>query len=791
MVWADDQINLKAIRVQQAPNLDGKPDDECWKNAMPVQLNYQFEPRPGNLPTENTEVKMVYDNNAIYFLAICYDKHLDSVQHILTNRGTVWGNTENIYFFLDTYHDGQNAYGFGVSIDNVQDDFKATDGGSDVDDSWDAVWESKTCLLKDGWCAEIKIPYSAIRFPKNEIQNWACDFSREIRRKKEIASWCTTPPTTSAFVPYMRKVEGVEKINPPLRLSLSPYASSYFLSQGNHTGQAFRVGADLKYGISESFTLDMTLIPDFGQIASDQVVKNLSPYEVQYEERRPFFLEGADLFSKNDLFYSRRVGDLTDYNTYRKRDTGYVANNPPSQTQLINAVKISGKTKDNLSVGLFNAVTNNLMVDATDGNNHSKKILYEPLTNFNILVLDKTLKNNSHLGFINTNVTRTVQGNDANVSGIDAKVLNKKNSYAFVFQENISNIFLKNSTDFSTAKSVTGNRTVSSISKITGMWQWAYNIDATSNSYNSNDLGYLAKNNYIHHNLNLRQYITKPFWKFLNMNNSINFDQENLFDKNQYASTQITERTKVDWKNYLTMVTYFWLKPFVSKDYYEPRVEGWFYNIPKVYQTGIYFSSDYRKTLAIDAGSNFRWLDEKNRNRIDFYFSPRLKLSKKFLLIYAYSYALANNQRGWVANDATNINFGKRDVKEISNNLNLSYVFTNRISFSLNARHYWSGGRYSQYYLLQKDGSMQNISDDLGKDFDFNAWTLDAVFSWQFGPGSFLTLAWKNLVYKDDAVLPFNYIDNFNSTFQEPLANSFSMKVLYYLDANKLRRNKN
>jgi hypothetical protein len=350
---------------------------------------------------------------------------------------------------------------------------------------------------------------------------------------------------------------------------------------------------------------------------------------------------------------------------------------------------------------------------------------------------------------------------------------------------------LKNSNDFSTAKSVTGNRTVSSISKITGMWQWAYSIDATSSSFNSNDLGYQAKNNYIHHNLSLHQFITKPFWKILNMNNLIDIEQENLFDKNQYAYSQITERTKLDWKNYLTMVTYFWLKPFVSKDYYEPRVAGWFYTFPKVYQTGIYFSSDYRKTLAIDAGSNFRWLDEKNRNRIDFYFSPRLKLSKKFLLVYAYSYALANNQRGWVSNDDVNINFGKRDVKEISNNLNLSYVFTNKISFSLNARHYWSGGRYSQYYLLQKDGSMQNISDNLNADFDFNAWTLDGVFSWQFAPGSFLTLACKNLVYKDDAVLPFNYVDNFNATFKEPLANSFSMKVLYYLDANKLRHNKN
>ncbi len=788
IVWADDQINLKAIRVQQAPNLDGKPDDECWKNATPVKLNYQNEPRPGNLPTENTEVKMVYDNNAIYFLAICYDKHLDSIQHKLTQRGTVWGNTENFYIFLDTYHDGVNAYGFGVSVDNVQDDFKASQNGEELDDDWDAVWESKTSILENAWCVEIKIPYSAIRFPKKEIQDWSCDLVREIRRKKEITSFTTTAPTIQDFIPYFNPIKGVEKIESPLRLSLSPYLSEYYFLQGNHTGQAFRGGADVKYGINESFTLDMTLIPDFGQVVSDQVVKNLTPYEVQYQERRPFFLEGAELFSKNDLFYSRRIGDLSSYNTYRKSDTAFSATNPPTQTQLINAFKITGKTKENLSIGLFNAVTNNLYADANDINNNSKKILYEPLTNYNIFVVEKTLKNNSHLGFINTNVIRTAQGNDANVTGVDAKILDKKSKYAFAFQENISNIFLKNGTDFSQAKSITGNRTVTSFGKIAGMWQWGYNLDATSSSFNSNDLGYLAKNNYIHHNLYLHQFITKPFWKILNMNNLLALDQENLFDGQKYAYTQISERTKLDWKNYLTMVTYFWVKPFVSKDFYEPRVDGWFYNIPKVYQSGIYFSSDYRKTLAIDAGTNFRWLDEKNRNKIDYEITPRLKLGKKFLLIYGYTYALASNQRGWVQNDGDQINFGKRNVIEISNSLNFSYVFTNRISLSVIARHYWSGGRYSQYYLLQKDGSMQNIADNLNADFDFNAWTLDAVFTMQFAPGSFLTLAWKNLVEEDGIVPKFTYISNINNTINQPLANSFSLKAIYYLDVNKLRK---
>ncbi len=785
---ADEDTKLHALRIQQAPKLDGKPDDDCWKTAKSIELQYQFEPKPGDKPTERTEVKIVYDNAAVYLLALCYDKHLDSIQHILTSRGTVWGNTECVYIFLDTYHDGQNAFGFGVSIDNVQDDFKATDGGRNIDGSWDAVWESKTGLIENGWVAEIKIPYSAIRFPKKDIQDWVCDFTREILRKKELIGWCTTPPTTPAFVPFLRIIDGVEKIVPPLRLSLSPYASGYYLTQGNATSQSFHGGADIKYGINESFTLDMTLIPDFGQVVSDQKVKNLTPYEVQYQERRPFFLEGSELFSKNDLFYSRRIGDLSDFNSYRHNDSGYVANNPPEQTQLLNAFKISGKTKGNLAIGLFNAVTDNLRVDATNTQNNVKEILYEPLTNFNILVLDQTLKNNSHLGFINTNVTRTAKGNDANVTGLDLKLLNKANTYQFSLQENNSNIFVKNGGDIKSAEVVSGNRINTGFAKITGMWQWGYGANVVSNTYNTNDMGYLAKNNFIHHNAYLRQFITKPFWHFLNMNSGLFLDYETQYEGNKFAYVQVGARNKVDWKNYMTMVTYFWANPTVQKDYYEPRSSGWHFNIPRQYQTGIYFSPDYRKTLAIDCGLNYKWLDEKNRYVLDFNFAPRLKLSNKFLLVYNYYNAYSSNNYGYVGNDGSNIYFGRRDVKEISNSFYLSYVFTNKMSLSLNARHYWSGGRYDQYYTLQNDGDLQATNQNLSADFDYNAWTMDAVFSMQFAPGSYLTLAWKNLADYDGVLPKFAYADNWNTTFNQQLANSFSIKMLYYLDVNNWRR---
>ena len=784
VIAVEHEKSMVTKRISNPPKINGKLDDECWKEIPSAHLYYQFEPYTGKEATENTEVKVAYDDYGIYVLAVCYDKHIDSIQHVFTTRGNVFKNTENFYIFLDTYHDGQNAYGFGVSVDNVQDDFKATDGGENIDGTWDAVWESKTTIDKNGWYAEFKIPYSAIRFPKGSKQEWTIDFAREIRRKREITNWCPTPPTTSAFVPKMRPLVGVENVIPPPRLSLSPYTSAYYFNEGKNNSSAFKLGADIKYGISESFTLDMTLIPDFGQVVSDQLVKNLSPYEIQYQERRPFFLEGAELFSKNDIFYSRRIGEVSNY-FYDKNYSFDHLKNEPQQSKLLNAFKISGKTKKNLSIGVLNSVTNNMYVGLFDSLQNETKSLYEPLTNYNVFVTEKTLKNNSHIGFINTNVTRTHKGNDANVSGVDAKFYNKKNSYVIASFFNHSSIFNVKDKEF---KALNGNQAGIGIGKITGMWQMGYNLEATDNTYNPNDLGFLSKNNYINQNFSINQYITKPFWKILKMVNTLYFERENNFTTKKMAYNLFMIKTNMDWKNYLTVVSHIAVKPNTQRDFYDPRTFGYFVNIPKTYQSRTYFSSDYRKTLALDGYLDYVFLDEHHRDKLAYSIMPRIRASKRLLINYAYEYALFRNQKGFVTKSNDIIYLGKRDVKEINNSVKVNYVFNNLSSMQLVARHYWSGARYSEYYTLQNNGQLNPIADNLDADYNFNAWTLDLIFNWQFAPGSLMTIAWKNIVYENNPTNKFSYVDNFNSTFNQTLSNSFSVKILYYLDAARLRK---
>ena len=249
--------------------------------------------------------------------------------------------------------------GFCCHTAGVQIDIKYSNDGESS--SWNAVWESATSIDEKGWVVEMKIPYSALRFPEVDKQLWGINFGREIRRKRERQWWNFIDPTVDGFLTQAGRLTGIENIKPPVRLFFFPYASSYVESNtASEGGEAysFNAGMDLKYGLNDAFTLDMTLIPDFGQARFDNQVLNLSAFEVQFNENRQFFTEGLELFTKADLFYSRRVGG-TPFNFFRVEDqlsaTEEIRDNP-AQSQLINATKISGRNKKGLGIGFFNAI---------------------------------------------------------------------------------------------------------------------------------------------------------------------------------------------------------------------------------------------------------------------------------------------------------------------------------------------------------------------------------------------------------------------------------------------------
>ncbi|MCK5168232.1 MAG: carbohydrate binding family 9 domain-containing protein, partial [Bacteroidales bacterium] len=283
----NEKRSLEINRVSVAPKIDGVIDDIAWKNASVAKDFIQFKPYNGKDPSLPTEVKVVYDDQAIYFAAIMYDNNPDSIFKDLGERDIFTGINSDIFAILiSPYNDGVNAVEFMVSASGIQSDAKHN--GNHSDGNWDGVWESEVKITEFGWVVEMKIPYSALRFSKANEQTWGIHFFRNIRRFREWSTWNFIDINTRGFVNQMGDMTGAKNIEPPLRLSVTPYVSTYLENntEGNKWGNKFNAGMDLKWGINQSFTLDMILIPDFGQVQSDDEILNLSPYEIRYNEKR-------------------------------------------------------------------------------------------------------------------------------------------------------------------------------------------------------------------------------------------------------------------------------------------------------------------------------------------------------------------------------------------------------------------------------------------------------------------------------------------------------------------------
>ena len=292
--------NLNASLAEGQIVIDGKLNEPIWQKAEKATGFTQYAPQPDSPSFQKTEVSILYDNSAIYIGAKMYDKHPDSILKQLSSRDDFSNNNDYFGIEFDTYLDNQNGTIFIVTAAGVQaDGIMKFDG---IDFSWNSAWYSKVAITDEGWTVEIKIPYSALRFPKNHTQEWGINFIRYIRRNRETSYWSKVDPKASNSLGQAGILKDIHDIVSPVRLALLPYVSAYGENYAGQNAHTFNGGMDIKYGLSESFTLDMTLIPDFGQTLYDSKVLNLSPIEVRYDEKRYFFTEGLSLFNKDDFY---------------------------------------------------------------------------------------------------------------------------------------------------------------------------------------------------------------------------------------------------------------------------------------------------------------------------------------------------------------------------------------------------------------------------------------------------------------------------------------------------------
>jgi hypothetical protein len=413
--------SVQAMRVAHAPAIDGHLTDESWGLAKPATGFTQRDPDEGQAATERTEVRVLYDDQAIFIGIRMFDREASLISQRLSSRdGDADADWVSVY--LDPMHDHKTGVQFRVSASNVQADNVIFNDQWD-DSTWDAVWQSATAVDADGWSAEIRIPLSQLRFTSADRQTWGINVARFIRRKNETSWLELTRKTESGLASRMAHLQGLDGINPRRHLELAPYTAAREELIAPDAGNPFNdgarafaaVGLDAKYGITSNLTLDGTVNPDFGQVEVDPAVVNLSAFETFFDEKRPFFLEGAQTFgnfgrdgatdnwgfnsSDPNIFYSRRIGRAPEISP----SGDFI--DAPHATTILGAAKITGKTAGGWTLAALDAVTDRETARVRTGV-ASDRTTVEPLTNYFASRLQRTIGRRAGAGLIATMVTR-------------------------------------------------------------------------------------------------------------------------------------------------------------------------------------------------------------------------------------------------------------------------------------------------------------------------------------------------------------------------------------------------
>ena len=771
-------------------DIDGKFDEEVWKTANIATDFFMINPDNGKPASKErqTEVKIVYDNTAIYVAATMYDEDPAKQRKELTQRDN-FVTAEHFGVQLNGYNDGQQEFRFFVSSAGVQIDILYTEANGE-DFSYNAIWDSNVKITDKGWTVEMKIPYAALRFSSESKQTWGLNFYREFQRDRQQYSWNLIDNKISNEAIQAGILEGIENIETPTRLFLIPYSSFYLNGkEGVKTKGELKGGLDIKYGINDAFTLDAILVPDFGQTAFDNVELNLGPFEQQFGENRPFFTEGTELFSKGDLFYSRRIGGSPSTEASLTEDETYVKN--PSKVNLLNALKVSGRTKNGLGVGVLNAITDNTYAQIQNNiTGEERKELIEPLANYNVFVLDQRFRKNSSVSFINTNVTRNGEYRDGNVTAALFDLNTKKNTFNLSGDYKYSIV-----NDLGIDKNKTGYNATLNFSERSGKIRYGFGGEYFSRDFDKNDLGILFQTHY-------HSFYTNASYRILNPTKNFNsfgvfFNTYSEFDNltGRIQGANLNAQCNFSTKKFDFFNFGINSRPVDTYDFYEPRTDGEtkFFTIPKSINSFIYFSSNYARRFAIDINPSFGFVNEKNRVNYGFYVGPRYRISDKIAINYDFRFNRQNNNVGYITTTATDeIIFAKRNRITYVNQFTGKYTVNNNMNFNFTVRHYWSYAINNEFLTLQDDGSVtSNSTYSANRNSNFNTWNMDLSYSWWFAPGSQVSVLYRNNAAIFEREFERDISTNFKKSLNhENLDHIFSISVRYFIDYNSLKKNK-
>lgn len=776
-----------ATRITSAPQIDGLLTDTIWNN-IPLANNFSMlSPRNGEAEREalRTEFKIAYNDEAIYIAAYMFDPLGKSIRREFTQRDNV-PQTDYIVIDFNTYNEGDIQTRFVVTTAGAMADAKMKANAQDYE--YNVIWNTKVTIDEKGWYAEIKIPFASLRFPKKDEQIWSMQFGRVISSLNEIYMWNPVNNSVGILPHYNGLLKGIKNINPPTRLGFYPFVSGGTEYYKNDYKGFFNAGMDIKYGISDAFTLDVTLIPDFGQTAYDNVELNLGPFEQTFGEKRAFFTEGTELFNKGNLFYSRRIGQTPiAYNDaiLEKGEDEVIIENP-EETTLLNAFKISGRTSSGLGIGFFNAITANESArykNLITGEIREK--ITSPFSNYNILVLDQQFKNNSSVSFVNTNVLREGNFRDANVSAGLFDFYTKNSAFNITGEAKVSQLNLN--TDY-----LTGFASQLAIQRSRGNFRYGLAHDFADRNFDINDLGVNFTNNYNNFFWNTSYETFKPHGAF-------NKYKIELYGNHQRRYIpSITVRNGVGTKftgSTKGKLLYTGFVDFNTKyrDFFEARTKDRYVLYPENFIGEVTVSTDPRKRFAFDTRFLMSQFINSDFNKINFNFSPHYRFTEKFSVQYLIEVEKEVNRTSYVTHFEEDVILGNRDRISFENSLQAVYNLTTEKAFSLSFRNYYTvASFYDNYYSLQDDGTLSpydySIDDTNNPDAHFNIWNLDLRYTWRFAPASELSILYRNSVSVLNSQSDTTFFNSTDYLFKQDLKHLLSLKLVYYIDYNNLRK---
>jgi hypothetical protein len=532
--------SMRAARATAGITIDGKLNEAAWA-AAPVSSDFtQSYPKVGAKPTDPTEVRVLYDDDALYVGVRMFDSHPDSIAAQLARRDASGIYSDWLHVMVDSYRDRRTSFRFSVNPRGVQKDVLEFDDRNGEDVNWDAVWQVATSIDSAGWTAEYRIPFSQLRFggaQKGVERVWGFQVMRDIARRNERDSWSPWKTTDPGFVSFEGDLAGILDVPTPQRLEVLPYLSTKLTrAPGNPSNPFYKAndaspsaGADLKYGLPGGLTLTATVNPDFGQVEVDPAVVNLSAYETFFPEKRPFFVEGANIFNigsinggpgygNQQIFYSRRIGR----SPQRFANAAFV--DAPDATTILGAGKVTGKV-GGWTVGLLNALTAEENARVADGTGIESTTPVEPLTNYFAGRIRRDLRGgNTLIGIGGTAVNRDLSEDvfknllrsSADVGSLDFenRFADRKWSLTGAFarstiagsqavirsaQRSSARYYQRPDADYlsvdTAANSLDGYSAKLGLNKF-GTWQMGATAKAISPGYEVNDLGFMGRVDY-------------------------------------------------------------------------------------------------------------------------------------------------------------------------------------------------------------------------------------------------------------------------------------------------------